>query len=185
MSDALGRTTLEEATVTDGGRVQEFVQGRALATPEELINLKNEVIVFTPSTWPLKLPLISPTAYQMALDYPSPNPPEHEVSEFVRSRGRAKTRAQETQRDVHPAAEEEPQQQEESELEIIVDEEPAPVANDAELRAERIKPDVSPEAEEPLKPSFAKQDENAVVDEKKAEEDDSSDRDLLEDTWLR
>jgi type IV secretory pathway TraG/TraD family ATPase VirD4 len=88
LSDALGRMTVEETSVTDGGRVQEFVQGRALATPEELINLKNEVIVFTPDTWPLKLPLTSPTAYEQALAYPAPERDKHPVSEFVRKRGR-------------------------------------------------------------------------------------------------
>ncbi len=185
LSDALGRTTLEEATVTDGGRVQEFVQGRALATPEELINLKNEVIVFTPSTWPLKLPLISPTAYQMALDYPSPNPPEHEVSEFIRTRGRAKTRAQESQPSVEPSLEDAKPQEQEPDVELVVDEEPDLVSDLVEERAERVKPETLPEAEEPLKPSFTKQDDNTVVSEKKTDEEDSSDRDLLEDTWLR
>ncbi|MBX9686255.1 MAG: type IV secretory system conjugative DNA transfer family protein [Candidatus Obscuribacterales bacterium] len=95
LSDALGRMTVEETTVTDSGRVQEFVQGRALATPEELINLKNEVIVFTPDTWPLKLPLTSPTAYDQALAYPPPERETHEVSEFVRTRGRAARQQQE------------------------------------------------------------------------------------------
>ena len=88
LSDALGRTTIEEPTVTDSGRVQEFVQGRALATPEELINLKDQVIVFTPDTWPLKLPLTSPTAYNQALEYPPPERDKHQVSDFVKSRGR-------------------------------------------------------------------------------------------------
>src|SRR5579885_1471064 len=87
LSDALGRMTIEETTVTDSGKVQEFVQGRALATPEELINLKDQVIVFTPDTWPLKLPLTSPVAYQQALEYPAPERDRHEVSEFVRTRG--------------------------------------------------------------------------------------------------
>jgi type IV secretory pathway TraG/TraD family ATPase VirD4 len=89
LSDALGRMTIEETTVTDSGRVQDFVQGRALATPEELINLKDQVIVFTPDTWPLKLPLTSPTAYDQALAYPAPERQEHPVSDFVRTRGRA------------------------------------------------------------------------------------------------
>ncbi len=88
LSDALGRMTIEETSVTDGGRVQEFVQGRALATPEELINLKNEVIVFTPDTWPLKLPLTSPTAYEQALAYPAPERDKNQVSDFVRTRGK-------------------------------------------------------------------------------------------------
>lgn len=101
LSDALGRTTIEEPTVTDSGRVQEFVQGRALATPEELINLKDQVIVFTPDTWPLKLPLTSPTAYNQALEYPPPERDKHQVSDFVKSRGRT-ARDQEERREEQP-----------------------------------------------------------------------------------
>lgn len=104
LSDALGRMTIEETTVTDSGRVQEFVQGRALATPEELINLKDQVIVFTPDTWPLKLPLTSPVAYQQALEYPAPERDRHEVSEFVRTRGRTARQQQNQQADKPPPA---------------------------------------------------------------------------------
>ena len=67
LSEAIGRTTVEEATVNDNGRVHEMIQGRALITPDELIGLKNEVIIFAPDTNPLKLPLTSPTAYDQAL----------------------------------------------------------------------------------------------------------------------
>ena len=109
LSDALGRMTIEETTVTDSGRVQEFVQGRALATPEELINLKNEVIVFTPDTWPLKLALTSPVAYEQALEYPPPERERHEVSEFVRTRGRTARQQQHNQpADRPPPAEKKP-----------------------------------------------------------------------------
>ena len=104
LSDALGRMTIEETTVSDSGRVQEFVQGRALATPEELINLQNEVIVFTPDTWPLKLPLTSPIAYQQALEYPAPERDRHEVSEFVRTRGRTARQQQDQHADKPPPA---------------------------------------------------------------------------------
>ncbi|MBA4026846.1 MAG: hypothetical protein C0473_01250, partial [Cyanobacteria bacterium DS3.002] len=88
LSEAIGRTTIEEASVSDSGRVQEFVQGRALITPDELISLKDEVIVFTADTKPLRLPLTSPTAYEQALAYDAPERERHEVSEFVRKRGR-------------------------------------------------------------------------------------------------
>jgi type IV secretory pathway TraG/TraD family ATPase VirD4 len=88
LSEAIGRTTIEEASVSDSGRVQEFVQGRALITPDELISLKDEVIVFTADTKPLRLPLTSPTAYEQALAYDPPEREKHEVSEFVRKRGR-------------------------------------------------------------------------------------------------
>ncbi|NJL72829.1 MAG: hypothetical protein HC888_15350 [Candidatus Competibacteraceae bacterium] len=89
--------------MTDSGRVQEFVQGRALATPEELINLKEEVIVFTPDTWPLKLRLTSPTAYEQALAYPPPETDRHEVSEFIRTRGRTARQQQEPRENPPPA----------------------------------------------------------------------------------
>ena len=88
LSEAIGRTTIEEANVNDGGRVQEMIQGRALITPDELIGLKNEVIIFAPDTNPLKLPLTSPTAYEPALAYDPPDRERHKVSEFVRRRGR-------------------------------------------------------------------------------------------------
>ena len=94
LSEAIGRTTVEEATVSDSGRVQEFIQGRALITPDELIGLKNEVIVFTADTKPLRLPLTSPTAYEQALAYDPPSREKHEVTEFVRKRGRASKQQQ-------------------------------------------------------------------------------------------
>lgn len=87
LSEAIGRTTVQELTVSDSGRVQELVQGRALITPDELISLKDEVIVFTADTKPLKLPIISPTAYEHALAYDPPEKERHEVSDFVRKRG--------------------------------------------------------------------------------------------------
>ena len=88
LSDALGKTTIEEVTVSDSGRVQEFIQGRALATPEELINLKDQVIAFTNDTWPLKISVASPVAYQQAMDNPPPERPIHLISETVQRRGR-------------------------------------------------------------------------------------------------
>jgi len=88
LSEAIGRTTVEEATVSDSGRVQEFIQGRHLITPDELISLNKEVIVFTADTKPLKLALTDPLAYEQALSYDAPIRPKHEVSEFIRKRGR-------------------------------------------------------------------------------------------------
>ena len=96
LSEAIGRTTVEEATVSDSGRVQEFIQGRQLITPDELISLNKEVIVFTPDTKSLKLPLTDPAKYNQALSYDAPTREKHEVSEFVRKRGRsASDRSQE------------------------------------------------------------------------------------------
>lgn len=95
LSEAIGRTTIEETSVGDSGRVQEFVQGRALMTPDELINLKNEVIVFTADTRPLKLPITSPVAYEQALSYDAPEREQHAVSEFVKNRGRVTRKSEE------------------------------------------------------------------------------------------
>jgi type IV secretory pathway TraG/TraD family ATPase VirD4 len=88
LSEAIGRTTVEEVTVSDAGRVHEMVQGRQLITADELISLDREVIVFTADTKPLRLPLIEPTAYDQALKYDPPSRKKHEISEFVRRRGR-------------------------------------------------------------------------------------------------
>ena len=109
LSEAIGRTTIEEATVSDSGRVQEFVQGRALITPDELIGLKNEVIVFTADTKPLRLPLTAPDAYSQALAYDPPEREKHEVTEFVRKRGRA-AKQQQSQPKQEPAKQNQPQQ---------------------------------------------------------------------------
>ena len=89
LSEAIGRTTVEEASVSDSGRVQEFIQGRHLITADELISLNKEVIVFTADTKPLKLALTEPTAYEQALSYDAPTREKHEVSEFIRKRGRS------------------------------------------------------------------------------------------------
>jgi type IV secretory pathway TraG/TraD family ATPase VirD4 len=91
LSEAIGRTTIEEVTVSDAGRVHELVQGRQLITADELISLNKEVIVFTADTKPLRLALIEPTAYDHAMTYDPPIRPEHEISEFVRRRGRVTT----------------------------------------------------------------------------------------------
>lgn len=88
LSEAIGRMTVDEATVSDSGRVQESIQGRHLITPDELISLNKEVIIFTADTKPLKMPLISPDAYNQAMEYDPPVRAEHKVSEFVRKRGR-------------------------------------------------------------------------------------------------
>ena len=88
LSEAIGRTTVEEATVSDSGRVQEFITGRQLITPDELISLTKEVIVFTADTKPLRLPLTDPLAYEQALSYDAPTREKHQVSEFIRKRGR-------------------------------------------------------------------------------------------------
>lgn len=87
LSEAIGRMTVEEATVGDSGRVQESIQGRHLITPDELISLDRQVIVFTADTKPLKLPLTDPLAYEQALSYDPPIREKHRVSEFVKTRG--------------------------------------------------------------------------------------------------
>ncbi|MDR3613051.1 MAG: type IV secretory system conjugative DNA transfer family protein [Candidatus Obscuribacterales bacterium] len=108
LSEAIGRTTIEDATVSDSGRVQEFVQGRHLITPDELISLNKEVIVFTADTAPLRLPLTEPLAYEQALSYDPPVREKHQVSDFVKRRGRTE---QEQRADRENNARPKPQQQ--------------------------------------------------------------------------
>jgi type IV secretion system protein VirD4 len=88
LSDALGRTTVEEVTVTDSGRVQEFVQARQLITPDELCDLQDEVIVITAEVKPLKIKKTGIHAYDHALAYEPPERPEHFVSDYIINRGR-------------------------------------------------------------------------------------------------
>jgi type IV secretory pathway TraG/TraD family ATPase VirD4 len=90
LSEALGRCTIEETTVSDTGRILESVMGRALATPDELMRLKQDCIVFTNDTPALKLPIVAPDAYKSALEHQPPEAPEHEISDFIRRRGREK-----------------------------------------------------------------------------------------------
>ncbi len=89
LSEALGRVTVEETTVSDSGRIMESVMGRALATPDELMRLERHCIAFTNDTPALKLPVVAPDAYSLALAYAPPEAPEHEISEFIRQRGRS------------------------------------------------------------------------------------------------
>lgn len=87
LSDALGRTTVEERTVTDMGKVHEHIYGRNLMTPDELITLPmDEVIIFTPNTGPLKIKKFAPGIYHQATSYPPPERTEHEISDFIKNR---------------------------------------------------------------------------------------------------
>ena len=90
--------------------MQEIIQGRHLITPDELISLNKEVIVFTADTKPLKLPLTDPMAYEQALSYDPPVREKHEVSEFVRKRGRS-AREQTKEKEPQTKAEEPPKSQ--------------------------------------------------------------------------
>lgn len=94
LSEALGRVTIEETTVSDSGRIMESVMGRALATPDELMRLERHCIAFTNDTPALKLPVIAPDAYSLALGYPPPEEADHEISDFIRKRGRSKRPAE-------------------------------------------------------------------------------------------
>lgn len=93
LSEALGRVTIEETTVSDSGRIMESVMGRALATPDELMRLEKHCIAFTNDTPALKLSVIAPDAYSLALGYPPPEAADHEISDFIRKRGRTKQEA--------------------------------------------------------------------------------------------
>ena len=60
------------------------------------------MIIFTPDTWPLKLALTSPTAYEQALAYPAPEREAHTISDFIKTRGRP-PQSQNTQRPPEPS----------------------------------------------------------------------------------
>lgn len=141
LSEAIGRTTIEEATVSDSGRVQEIIQGRALITPDELIALKNEVIVFTADTKPLRLPLTAPTAYEQALKYDPPVREKHIVSDFVKKRGRTAKQQQPEPKAPPPEEKNEPEKQN-----------PSPVSNETPPVVERV-PEIEQsevESDEPI-----------------------------------
>ena len=91
LSEALGRTTVEQVTVSDTGRVMESVTGRSLCTPDELMLLEKQCIAFTNDTPAMKLPVFAPDAYKFALNYPPPETPEHQITEFIKRRGRVKS----------------------------------------------------------------------------------------------
>jgi type IV secretory pathway TraG/TraD family ATPase VirD4 len=103
LSEALGRLTLEETTVSDTGRIMESVMGRALATPDELMRLERHCIAFTNDTPALKLPVVAPDSYKLALECSPPEMEMHEVSEFIRKRGRLSGRS-----GTEPTTDEEP-----------------------------------------------------------------------------
>jgi type IV secretion system protein VirD4 len=89
LSEALGRTTVEEYDVTDTGRVQERVMGKNLMTVDELMNLdKDYVVILTADTWPVKVKKFPPGIYDMATAYEPPERPRHEISDSIRKRGR-------------------------------------------------------------------------------------------------
>lgn len=119
LSEAIGRTTVEEATVGDSGRVQESIEGRHLITPDELISLDRQVIVFTADTKPLKLPLTDPLAYEHALAYDPPQREKHEISEFILNRGQVEEPEPKPQAAKPPEPKPEPPKPEPEKPEVI------------------------------------------------------------------
>lgn len=150
--------TVEEATVGDSGRVQESIQGRHLITPDELISLDKQVIVFTADTKPLKLSLTDPLAYEQALSYDPPVREKHKISEFVKTRGQVE--------DEPPAPKEEPKKPEpkpEPEKQIVeVELDDAP---EEQPKPESVKPIVSTGSD-------AKPDRGSRPEKPKEEDDD-------------
>ena len=126
--------TVEEATVGDSGRVQESIQGRHLITPDELISLDKQVIVFTADTKPLKLPLTDPLAYEQALSYDKPVREKHKISEFVKTRGQVE--------DEPPAPKPEPPK-EEPPVKKVTPQEPVVEKKEEEKKTGAVKPLVS------------------------------------------
>lgn len=87
LSEALGRITVEETDVDHSGRISQKVMGRELATPDELMRLHGHALVLFDEVPPCKLQLTKPDAYEMALQYPPPDRPDHPITEFIRNRG--------------------------------------------------------------------------------------------------
>ena len=119
LSEAIGRTTVEEATVGDSGRVQESIQGRHLITPDELISLDRQVIVFTADTKPLKLPLTDPLAYEQALSYDPPQRDIHQISDFILNRGQVEEAEPRKEPAKPPEPEPEPPKPEPKQTEVV------------------------------------------------------------------
>jgi type IV secretory pathway TraG/TraD family ATPase VirD4 len=74
ISTALGPTTIEHIRITDTGRTDTREIGRPLMTPGELMSLEDhEVIIFTPSTPPLRHQKFTPQSFAWATQAPLPN----------------------------------------------------------------------------------------------------------------
>lgn len=71
ISRMAGKTTIYERTVSSSGQIQEREMGRWLIDPSEVMTMpEDEIIVFTPSAPPLKLPKYSWKAFSQATAYP-------------------------------------------------------------------------------------------------------------------
>lgn len=136
LSEAIGRTTVEEATVGDSGRVQESIQGRHLITPDELISLDRQVIVFTADTKPLKLPLIDPLAYEQALSYDPPQRDIHQISDFILNRGQVEEPEPKKEPTKSPEPKPEPPKPEPKQPEIVEETpKPTPAKEDSPAKS--------------------------------------------------
>lgn len=136
LSEAIGRTTVEEATVGDSGRVQESIQGRHLITPDELISLDRQVIVFTADTKPLKLPLTDPLAYEQALSYDPPQRDIHQISDFILNRGQVEEPEPKKEPAKPPEPKPEPPKPEPKQPEVVEETpKPTPVKEDIPVKS--------------------------------------------------
>lgn len=64
-----------------------------LMTPDELMALdENLVLIFTPTTKPVKLAKLHWSEYELATGYPPPTAPPHSIEELVRRGGRTEPR---------------------------------------------------------------------------------------------
>ena len=107
ISTALGPTTIEHIRITDTGRTDTREIGRPLMTPGELMSLEDhEVIIFTPSTAPLRHQKFTPEAFSWGSQSPLPNRFQHPIDNEAMQCGKEiqsepfeKQRKQQGQRD--------------------------------------------------------------------------------------
>lgn len=89
LSDALGTRTFHEKQILDNGHVVDRFMPRPLMTPDELMALdENLVLIFTPTTKPVKVAKLHWSEYELATGYPPPTAPPHSIEELVRRGGR-------------------------------------------------------------------------------------------------
>ena len=114
ISKMAGKTTVFERNISSSGQIQEREMGRWLIEPSEVMNLPDDqVIVFTPSTPPLKLPAFSWKDFLQATEHPPIQKPEIVVSDETIQNCREAKRKQDWQKQWEQEKEQEEEQEEE------------------------------------------------------------------------
>ncbi|HMO23412.1 MAG TPA: type IV secretory system conjugative DNA transfer family protein, partial [Candidatus Melainabacteria bacterium] len=81
--------TFHEKQILDNGHVVDRFMPRPLMTPDELMALdENLVLIFTPTTKPVKVSKLHWSEYELATGYPPPTAPPHSIEELAQRGGR-------------------------------------------------------------------------------------------------